>query len=174
MIKLILIGAGFLLILGVASVYGMSRALGKKQEWVILSPFEATLLFKGKPLANAKVKLHYSWNTADDEEGHTEFFRTNDKGHVSIPEVKRKIFVSSMFPTGSDYTIEVMVDSKYYLVADVVKHQPELNSEFGEPLKSVSCEVTSMDMVPTKKPNDNLIVTRCRWNGSDKFKLEEL
>ena len=174
MIKFVLIGAGFLLILGVAGVYGMSRALGEKQEWVILSPFEATLLFKGKPLANAKVKLHYSWNTADDEEGHTEFFKTDDKGYISIPEVRRKIFVSSMFPTGSDYTIEVMVDSEYYLVADIVKHQPELNSEFGELLKSVSCEVTSMDMVPTKKPNDNLIVTRCRWDGSDKFKLEEL
>ena len=141
-----------------------------------MSPFEASLSNNGAPLANARVKLWYTWATAEGEDaaGHTVYFTTNEEGYVSMPSIEKKIFISNVQPNASMYTIEVEVDDEFETIADITKRSPDLYSELGSKVPDMKCDLES-PMTSIKEKNINSrFISVCEWTGSDSLSKKAL
>lgn len=174
--KIIVILAVILLIFGAMSVFGMSRMLGKKQEWVIMSPFEAQILMNGEPLTGAKVKLNYSWTSSPDDEidGTTLNFQTDADGTVAMPSVTEKIYVSEIYPTASNYELSVEAGGKSTPIAYITKRDPQLYGELGYKPETVVCEITKPLSAIIDKKITSRHISRCSWEGSDQYNWVEM
>lgn len=179
MMKLVIALAAILTILLVAKeVFGMTSGIGKKQPFVIMSPFKAMITKSGKPLANALVKVHYSWNsgTADDEEGYISEHKTDSNGIVSLPKIEREIFISNIQTTASNYLISVVHDGEEIEMHSAGKVKPEINGEFNQAVSKYTCDIDAPYMMVSEAGNikSGYATTKCNWKGREKLNPEEL
>lgn len=178
-IKFIFIGLAAIMFLAlVKKVFSMSSPVGKNEPFVIMSPFKATITRGGKPVANAQVKLNYSWNSgnAEEQEGFDEFFTTDTNGILSMPEIKRDIFVSRVQTTASNYSIEIKNGDEWDVIHSIGKKDPALNGELNVELDMLSCELTDplMIVVDMRRHVGSLYTTRCRADQFKEFRTEEI
>ncbi len=153
----------------------LSPIMKKSEEktYVICSPMEGVLKDKGKPLANVKIIRPLTWN--DNEEGLVEEFYTDEKGHFNLPLHKETFNIGSVlreFVANQELVIEQngeLVDLWYSC-----QGSGELYGETaGKEIKSVVCDLSNDDAKVYGEDQD-LLVTRCRWENIDlEYKEDE-
>ena len=153
----------------------INKMFGEKKRFVIMSPFKAKITYKGKAIKNTKVKLNYSWNTdsKNSYEGYDEYFMTDENGVVEMPAITRKIFVSNIQPTVSNYCIEVGHEGEFIEILSVAKEDPKMHGELGQPLSDLRCELTDAFYAVLDPAEKSLYGSRCNWKERMLFEIIE-
>lgn len=170
----LIIDSGFI----VNKVLSMSNGLGKKQTFVIVSPFRAKLTDGGQPIKNAVITLRYSWNSGsdDDEAGYTKRYKSDSEGVVEIPAIEKEIFVSNVQKTASNYTISVTVKGAETEFHTVSKSNPAMHGELEKELIGLTCDIGApwMMVVNPGAEGSSLFGTKCEWPDRKNLQVEEL
>lgn len=154
----------------------MSGLFGKKQDFVIMSPFKAKITHKGEPVKNAKVKLWYSWNTKDEAQSDRikKDFETDGQGVLEMPEITQEIFVSNVQPTVSKYVISIEIEEELIDFFSATKKGSGADGELSSPIDNLVCELSQNNILVYDEETGGKINTRCRAEAFNKFKVFDL
>lgn len=134
-------------------------AFFSKKEVVLSSPFEATITFKGKPAAGARVKRVIKWQSDIGEEDYTE---TDEHGYFSLPAVKDswRQLLPAEFVVYQDVIVDF--DGKEYKIWIHSKREEHQWAELsGQPV-NMRCELT--EEIRRVEVDVGLLGTNCRWD----------
>lgn len=107
-------------------------------KYVLFSPVSGKLVAAGKPLAGVTVKRWYKGGYSSKEA--TDITQTDPNGQFSFPVATFSSLMAGIVPHEPVVTqrVFVVVDGQDVQVYGMVKHNYELNGEFGgQPLKFV-------------------------------------
>ncbi len=131
-----------------------------KEDVVFFSRVQGTVLFKGVPVANAKVIRRYTFDTPSPLE---DSCLTDGNGMFSLPVISKKDV--RLTPL-----VQFVVHQEMYVDYDGVRHEIWLhgkmdkaeNSEYGGEFKNISCELTE-EAKRKEVGRLNVLFTNCIW-----------
>lgn len=131
-----------------------------KEDVVFFSRVQGRVLFKGVPVANAKVIRRYTFDTSSPVE---DSCSTDGNGVFSLPMISKKDV--RLTPL-----MQFVVHQEMYVEYDGVRHEIWLhgkmdkaeNSEYGGEFKNISCELTE-EAKRKEVGRLNVLFTNCTW-----------
>lgn len=138
---------------------------GKKVEAVLFSPIEGHITFDGKPVSGAVLKLWIAWK---DQEGETEYFKTDENGYFSIPVKIVKYRESPLAQISIGQIITVEYKGENYVIWKAGKSSTNLHGELGGRPVNLICELTKNEL--DAHLDHALLETICVWEKLEKEK----
>ncbi len=131
---------------------------GERTEIVVFSPMAGRLLFEGRPVSGAELKLWVKWK---DKKGETYHYKADDSGFFSIPQINDTYRDSPLAQLVITQEITVEYRGESYLIWTLSKGNGELNAEYGGEPKNLVCELT--EELRAIRTDDALLGARCTW-----------
>ena len=132
----------------------------KKEDVVFFSKVQGQILFKGVPVANAKVIRRYTYDTPDPIE---DTCVTNDTGMFELPVIVK---ANAAVPVLGQFVVHQQLyverNGELEQIWSHGKMDKSENSEYGDSFKKIICELTAE---PKRKEIGllNVVYTNCEW-----------
>lgn len=131
----------------------------QEQQFVICSPIEGVITYKGSPVSGAKVERWLKWK---DEEGEREFVTTDAEGKFSFPVRNDSIDLSPITQFSAHQKIYVEHKGIKYQVWVMGKLGKGLYAELHGRPSNFRCELT--DEIRRVETEGGLLGTSCKWD----------
>lgn len=131
---------------------------GEKKEVVLFSPLEGKITFQGKPLVNAKIKLHLSWK---DQTGESFYYTTDKDGFFKIPKHTSEYKESPLAQLVIRQELTVEHSGNTYEMWVMSKMKPAEFTELGGEAVGVVCEISNE--LTTVRGIGSLGGVACTW-----------
>lgn len=116
----------------------MSILFGK--EVVLFPSISGSITLRGKPAANAEIKVRVYWK---DEVGEEEVFHANTDGAFSIPEKTRKVRIPPLAEFVITQQVVVLYEGEEYTIWSKATMETDKYGGLDGEIRSVRCELTN-------------------------------
>jgi len=143
----------------------MSLLFISKKEVVLSSPLEGILTYEGKPLPNVKIERKLSWYDGEGEK--VDFVVTDEKGHFSLPFVKKELKIGlAQLVVSQEIFAKYKSEDINIWDTGKLKHS-EYDDLNGKPI-NFHCDLATEPWIYRDSAAAVAVMTRCKWDSIEK------
>jgi len=130
---------------------------------------EGLLTYEGKPAPGVKIVRKLRWY--DGDESAEDFVVTDQKGHFSLPAVKKALKVSGFVQFVTIQEIVAHYNGEEIDIWTMGNHSKIEFGELGGKPVNFRCDLT--DEEERVNPNYSAVLTRCKWDSLEPWEDTE-